>query len=301
MIGNEIRALTKQAKKVLPAPVIGALRAGMQGMGMLSAPARTLPDFIIIGAQRSGTTSLYRLLSAHPAVARPTASKGIGYFDVNYARGMRWYRGHFPLRLTTGFLPGSAARQVFESSGYYCFHPLAAARISKDLPDVKLVMMLRDPVERAYSAHRHELVRGFETEDFPTALELEDGRLAGENQRLIDDQQYQSHNHRHHAYLRRGLYAQQIRRIHEVVGSDRLYLLDADDFFQHPVEEFRALLRWLGLPDYIPDTVPAENAQPRAAMDEQLRARLRDYFAIPDSELADLMGKTPSWRRASEG
>ncbi|PCC27458.1 sulfotransferase [Glutamicibacter sp. BW80] len=297
MIGNRIRALTKQAKKVLPAPVIGALRAGMQGIGMLSAPARTLPDFIIIGAQRSGTTSLYRLLSAHPAVARPTASKGIGYFDVDYARGMRWYRGHFPLRLTAAILPGSSVRQVFESSGYYCFHPLAAERISTDLPDVKLVMMLRDPVERAYSAHRHELVRGFETEDFETALELEDQRLAGEDQRLIDDPQYQSHNHRHHAYLRRGLYAQQIRRIHEAVGSDRLYLMDADDFFQHPIEEFRTLLKWLGLPDSIPDSVPAENAQPRAEMDEQLRARLRDYFAAPDSELAELMGKTPSWRR----
>lgn len=297
MSTNGLRALSKQAQQVLPAPAVSRLRALTQRFGTLTASGRALPDFIIIGAQRSGTTSLYRLLSAHPSVARPTVSKGIGYFDVNYAKGMKWYRGHFPLNLTTKLFARTANPQVFESSGYYSFHPLAAQRIARDLPNVKLVMMLRDPVERAYSAHRHELVRGFETEAFEEALDLEDGRLEGETERLLAEPDYQSHHHRHHAYLRRGLYAQQIKRIQEAVGKDRLYLMDADDFFTDSVEEFRALQKWLGLPDWVPDSVPAENAQPRAAMDEQLRRSLREYYEEADRELAELTGKTPSWRR----
>lgn len=292
-----IRSLTKQAKQKLPEPAVSSLRMVVQRFGQLTARYRSLPDFIIVGAQRSGTTSLYRLLSAHPQVARPTMSKGIGYFDINYAKGAKWYRGHFPLRFSNGFSRGKSRQLVFESSGYYSFHPLAAQRIANDLPQTKLVMMLRDPVERAYSAHRHELVRGFENESFERALELEDQRLAAETERLISEPNYQSHSHRHHAYLRRGLYAEQIKRIHAAVGEDRLYLMDADDFFHNSIEEFLNLQKWLGLSPWVPATVPAENAQPRAAMDEELRASLRDYYAQADHELAQLMGRTPSWRR----
>ena len=297
MSTNGIRALTKYAKQVLPAPALSGLRSMVQSFGMLTAEGRALPDFIIIGAQRSGTTSLYRLLSAHPAVARPTVSKGIGYFDINYDKGMRWYRGHFPFRFIAQLSARSANPLVFESSGYYSFHPLAAERIARDLPNTKLIMMLRDPVERAHSAHRHELVRGFESESFEDALGLENIRVEGEAGRLIAEPNYQRHHHRHHAYLRRGLYAQQIRRIQDAVGTDRLYLMDADDFFNDSIQEFRALQKWLGLPDWVPDTVPSENAQPRAAMDERLRASLREYYEEPDRELAQILGKEPSWRR----
>ena len=297
MSTNGIRAIAKHAKQVLPAPAVSGLRSMVQSFGMLTASGRALPDFIIIGAQRSGTTSLYRLLSAHPAVARPTVSKGIGYFDIHYDKGIRWYRGHFPIKIGAQLSTRSANPQVFESSGYYSFHPMAAERIARDLPNTKLVMMLRDPVERAYSAHRHGLVRGFESESFENALGLEEIRLEGEAERLITEPNYQSHHHRHHAYLRRGLYAQQIRRIQDAVGKDRLYLMDADDFFNESIQEFLALQKWLGLPEWVPLTVPAENAQPRAPMDERLRASLREYYEEPDRDLAQLLGQEPSWRR----
>lgn len=292
-----MRSLTRTAKKVLPGPVQGGIRAGLQRFGTLTATARTLPDFIIIGAQRSGTTSLYRLLSAHPDVVRPTASKGIGYFDVNYAKGAAWYQGHFPLTAMAKWATKPRVPQVFESSGYYAFHPLAATRIASDLPGAKLVMMLRDPVERAYSAHRHELVRGFESEEFEQAIELEESRLDGETERIEAESRYQSYHHRHHAYLRRGRYAEQIKRIKAAIGEDRLYLVDADDFFRNPAEEFLRLQAWLGLTEWIPDSIPAENAQPRSPMSPQLRERLRKYYAEPDDDLAQVMGRTPSWRR----
>ncbi|GAA4373739.1 sulfotransferase family protein [Paeniglutamicibacter cryotolerans] len=297
MTKSGLRSLTGTAKKVLPGGVQDGIRAGIQRFGTMTAPARMLPGFIIIGAQRSGTTSLYRLLSAHPDVVRPTASKGIGYFDLNYAKGQAWYQGHFPLSATARLATRPQAPQVFESSGYYAFHPLAADRIANDLPGVKLVMMLRDPVERAYSAHRHEFVRGFETEEFEPAIELEDSRLEGEVERLSVEPDYQSFHHRHHAYLCRGRYAEQIRRIRGAVGDDGLYLMDADDFFGDPSAEFQRLQAWLGLNNWIPEQIPAENAQPRSPMDPELRKRLRAYYEAPDNDLAVLMGRKPSWRR----
>jgi hypothetical protein len=174
-----------------------------------------LPGFLIVGAQRCGTTSFYRALSQHPAILKAVLHKGVHYFDTNYDRGMGWYRAHFPLKANarrvhrvTGTTP-----LTFESSPYYMFHPLAAERIARDLPGVKVVILVRDPVERAYSAHAHESARGFETEPFERALELEHERLRGETERIIAQPSYVSLSHQHHAYRARGKYCEQLSRL----------------------------------------------------------------------------------------
>jgi len=141
-------------------------------MGQLTHSARMLPGFLIVGAQRCGTTTMYRDLSQHPAVMKAVLHKGVHYFDTDYFRGMSWYQGHFPLKASARRVAREAgtAPVTFESSPYYMFHPLAAQRIHRDLPGVKLLVLVRDPVERAYSAHAHELGRGYETEPFERAL-----------------------------------------------------------------------------------------------------------------------------------
>lgn len=286
---SALRRSTQWARRHAPAPVVRLARTSVDQWGSATAGLRLLPSFVIVGAQRSGTTTLYRLLSDHPAVLRPTTAKGIGYFDLNYDRGPQWYRGHFPIRWRRSSV-------TFESSGYYSFHPHAIARLVHDLPQAKLVMMLRDPVDRAYSAHRHEFNRGFESEPFHRAVELESARLAGEVERMLAEPKYQSLAHRHHAYLGRGRYVEQVRRIQDLVGGDRLHLLDADRFFDQPREQFESLQRWLGLPLWQPDRVPAENAQPREPMDRGLRAELTSYFEPFDRQLEELTGMRPSWR-----
>ncbi|MGX9901863.1 hypothetical protein ACW0JT_22150 [Arthrobacter sp. SA17] len=94
---NTFRDLSHWASGHLPSGVADAARAAAEAAGTVTAGLRMMPSLIIVGTQRSGTTTLYRLLSDHPGVIRPTASKGVGYFDLNYHRGHSWYRGHFPL------------------------------------------------------------------------------------------------------------------------------------------------------------------------------------------------------------
>src|SRR6185295_13954928 len=104
-----------------------------------------------------------------------------------------WYRGHFPLRWPAERrMPASTTPDAFEACTYYLFHPFAMERIAADYPDLKLVAMLRDPVERAYSAYKHELARGFEWETFERALDLEEERLVGEVERMHRDVTYES-------------------------------------------------------------------------------------------------------------
>src|SRR5690606_1705482 len=119
-----------------------------------------------------------------------------------------------------------------ESSPYYMFHPLAAERFARDLDGVRVVVMLRDPVERAYSAFTHERARGFETApDFETALALEEERLAGEVDRMRADPTYVSRHHQHNAYVARGRYVEQLERLEELLGRDRIHVVDSGDFF----------------------------------------------------------------------
>jgi hypothetical protein len=266
--------------------------------GRVTAAARVSPDFLIVGGQRCGTTSLFKTLSAHPAVLTPVLHKGVHYFDTSYANGPNWYRAHFPLRATasraerrTGVRP-----LAFESSPYYMFHPLAADRIARDLPDVKLLVLLRDPVERAYSAHAHELARGFETEDFETALALEDERLAGEAERIVADPSYSSHSHQHHAYLQRGRYIDHLERLTGLFGRDRVHVIDSHRFFEEPEPVYDGVLEFLGLPQRGYPPFERHNARPRSPMDDALRRKLEEHFEPYDERLTAWLGQPLTWR-----
>jgi hypothetical protein len=274
-------------------------RRGVRLIGKHSSEIRLLPDFLLVGTQRGGTTSLHRAIAAHPSVVTPLFHKGVHYFDIDYARGMRWYRGHFPVaplaRARIRQAPGKA--QTFESSGYYMHHPLAPHRIAADLPGVRLLVVLRDPVERAYSAHRHEYVRGFETEEsFERALELEPERLAGEVERMLADPSYRSFSHRHHSYLDRSRYAPQIRRLFELFGRERVHVLDSEAFFERPEEEFDRVLDFLGLARWHPPAFERHNARPRSPMTSATRERLERHFEPHDAELSTLLGRPLAWR-----
>jgi hypothetical protein len=282
--------------------IVRSTRRRVRGLSVatarVSAPLRLLPDFLIVGAQRCGTTSLFKTLAQHPMVARPFLRKGIHYFDMNYDRRLRWYRGQFPIEATSRLRRlGRGRPRTGESSPYYLFHPLAGQRIAADLPGVRLIVLVRDPVERAYSAHSHELARGFETEDFERAIELEDDRLAGESERMLADPWYESHSWQHHAYLRRGCYIDQVTQLEELVGPDRLLVVDSHDFFIRPAETVPEVLDFLGLPLAAGITYEQHNARARPPLPAALRNRLDEHFRPYDEKLAAWWGRTPSWRR----
>ena len=268
--------------------------------GQLTQHARMLPDFLIVGAQRSGTTSMYKTLSQHPAVLKAVLRKGVHYFDVGYTNGPGWYRAQFPLQYTaTRRQRALGVRPLTgESSPYYMFHPLAAERIARDLPSVRLIVLLRDPVERAYSAHTHEVARGYDPEkSFEHALELEEERTRGEAERIIADPTYNSHSLQHQSYVARGRYVEQIERLERAVGRDRIHVVDSQDFFEKPEPAYREVLSYLGLPELGSPDFEQHNARPRSPMSDSLRTKLDEYFLPYDERLAGWLGATPSWRR----
>jgi hypothetical protein len=285
-------------RKAAPRTLKHTGRRAYVRMGTATAGLRLQPTFIMIGAQRCGTTSLFRALMAHPQVVRPTFHKGINYFDLNYYRGPDWYRGHFPLAEIARRKTRSLGEPVaFEASGYYFYHPFAVERIARDLPGVKLVVMLRDPVERAFSAYKHEYARDFEWETFEKALELEDDRLIGEIERMRRDPAYESFPHRHHSYRHRGQFAEQLDRVLSHFSRDQLHVMDSETFFTQPAEQYRELLAFLGLRSFEPASFGQYNARPGEPMPAGLRRTLEAHYAPHNERLAALLDRPPQWAR----
>jgi hypothetical protein len=274
-------------------------RGSRRAVGRWTSSHRMDPTFLIIGSQRCGTTSLFRAIAAHPAVVPPTFHKGVHYFDINYTRGMDWYRGHFPLRRSAQRATAGLGRPPAsgESSPYYMHHPAGPRRIAAALPGIKLIALLRDPVERAFSAYKHEVARGFEDQPFERALELEESRLEGEVERLLADPGYRSMAHQHQAYVTRGRYAEQLTRVIDAVGRDRLLILESEQFFVDGPAVYRQVLDFLELPDWSPAAFEQHNARPSAPLAAELRARLEEQLQPHDEALAELMGRVPAWRR----
>ena len=268
-------------------------------VGSLTADQRAMPSFLIVGAQRGGTTSLFKALLQHPSFIPPRMRKGVHYFDVAYGNGQSWYLGHFPRRTQLEARSRRIGAPVItgEASPYYMWHPAVPGRIAADVPGVKLVALLRDPVERAYSGYAHEFARGFETESFERALELEPSRLAGERERLLADPASGSHAMQHLAHAGRGEYVDQLLTLEAAVGRDRLMVLDSSDYFADPKPVFAQLCEFLGIPDAPDVTHDRHNARPRSTMSPELEARLRERYAPYDRRLVDWLGWTPSWCR----
>jgi Sulfotransferase domain len=259
---------------------------------------RVLPDFLIIGAQKSGTSSLYRYLEQHPQV-RGSMPKEVHYFDGgleagvdSYALGEGWYRAHFPLRAEM------AGKRAFEASPLYLLHPLAAERIAALLPQVKLVALLRNPTDRALSHYFHNVrdnaLRHYQ-EDLPPleAMAAEEARLAP----VLAAGDYKSEAYRAYTYKARGRYLEQLQRYLDRFPRDSLLVLRAEDLFEDPGPLMRRLGDFLGLDrarepaDFRAMNVGAN----REPVQPGVREALDAYFAPHNRALFAALGQDFGW------
>jgi hypothetical protein len=225
-------------------------------------------------------------------------NKGVHYFDTGYDHSDSWYRSHFPSDPYRGYIQrrhGVDRVITGEGSPYYVFHPLAPARIAEVLPTCRSILILRDPVERAHSQYQHEFARGFETLPFEEALQREEERLLGEEDRMIADPGYYSFSHQHHSYVARGMYRLQIERWLRYFPREQLMVIRSADLFTDPDPIVRAVERFLGIREASLPPYDKMNAHSYASMSARSRAFLESRFRDPDRELADLLGHDLGW------
>ena len=249
---------------------------------------RTLPRFIIVGGQRCGTSLLYDNIIMHPAV-RPCLGEETFYFSKNYSKGWPWYRAHFPLKsmiLISG-----------EVSSDYLFHPLAPKRIMARLPDVKLIILLRNPVDRAFSHYSHEVSKGREDKPFEDALALEEMRLAGEKDKVMSQEDYVSEDMDYFSYKARGHYADQIIRWFGYFPRNQILILKTEDFYMYPSGVINEVYKFLdlkiyGLSDFEDSTYERDKYKD---MLPSTREMLSEYYKPHNEKLYNLIKRDMQW------
>lgn len=278
-------------------------RVGVRALDLYrlaSSPARVLPDFVIIGGQKCGTTSLYNYLVEHPNVA-PARNKETRFFHTRrYGRGQLWYRASFITagRKRRAETDGSRTLVTGESTPEYLFFPQVPARVRQTIPQVKLIALLRNPVDRAFSHYHHKVRNGRESLTFEEAVNREADRLAGERERVRKDPYYYSYNLDHYSYLSRGLYLEQLEAWREYFPPEQVMILRSEDLYKDAGAVVERTVRFLGLHTATPQNYPTHNVGGyEDEMDPALRTDLLEYFRPYNQRLYEYLGTDLGWDR----
>lgn len=266
-----------------------------------NARYRSLPDFLVIGAQRCGTSSLYKYLGRHPRVI-PSLRKEIEFFSTRYSEGEAWYRAHFPLKARMDALRAVRGypSQTFEATPDYLLHPAAAERAAQLVPDARIIVLVRNPIDRAYSHFQHNRRLGQEPLQFEEALDQEHVRLSGELERISHDPAYPARYLRRYSYVTRGLYAEQLAPWRAQFAADRILIVSSEDLFSRTAETFLSMLEFLGLPPWRPAafdnySYASPSDRPSTGMPDDLRVRLTAVFSAPNIQFYAIAGRDFGW------
>ena len=304
MSGPTLRARTNRTlRRTLPRPAYQFVVRRYADVRILArrnpGRGRLLPDFLLIGAAKAGTTSLYAWLAEHPFVV-PAAKKEVHYFDYGHYQGEDWYRSHFP---------SAAEREAFvrrhgqpfltgEASPSYLSHRWAQQRVAAELPEARLLVALRNPVDRAYSQYRMSCLEGEEELSFEEAIEREEERLRPELARVEADPRYNSWPIGCWSYLLRSRYAEHLERWLALFPRERFCFVRTEDVAASPQQALDEVHAFLGLPPHRHDELRRLHvAEPYEPMEAATRARLVDYFRPHNERLYELVGVDFGWER----
>jgi hypothetical protein len=235
----------------------------------------TLPDFVVIGAPKCGTTFFYNLLVKHPHVEH-AACKEPNYFDLLFDEGTEWYRHCFPRpRWKDG-------RETItgEATPSYLYHPHVPERMAEVIPQARLIALLRNPVDRTYSAYYHRMRSGKETRKFEDAIEA-----------ALDSPSY--------GHLSRAIYVDHLLHWSRFYSDEQMLVLKSEDLFERPREILQCVLDFLDLPNWEPEASEGLDKRNKGGyewkMDQATRRRLTEFFEPHNRRLYDHLGVDFGW------
>jgi hypothetical protein len=287
-------------RRVLPLSTYASMKSGYRHARALAGRnpgrGRLLPDYLIIGSTKCGTTSLHGWLNEHPFVAETT--KEIHFFNMNYDRGADWYRCHFPYETEREQFAREHGRPylIGEGTASYLAHYWTPQRVAKLVPDARLVVSLRDPADRAHSQYHYFRRRGSEpAETFEEALDLEAERLAGHEEHEIAEPYFHSWQVYRWGYHRTSRYAEHLERWFEVFPREQFLFLSFDEIVASPQRALDKVHTHVGLPAHEHTDLPVLNSGSYRPMAEETRERLNAYFAPHNRRLYELTGIDFGW------
>ncbi|MGB0805833.1 MAG: sulfotransferase domain-containing protein [Salibacteraceae bacterium] len=219
-----------------------------------TAPFRKTPDFVIIGVQKGGTTSLFHYLGQHPDI-RLSSKKEVHFFDSSFNKGGLWYKSHFP------FLWNK--RITGEASPEYFYFPEVPKRMKKICPDAKIILLLRNPAERAISHFYHNNKKHKGNREpiakYKEAFALSSDRIKNREFDIRDGHKVISYENWHYSYLEKGDYSTQLERWLNYFDKDQILVRASEDFFQDPKPLLKECYSFLGVKEIYPNDLKPKN------------------------------------------
>jgi hypothetical protein len=262
-----------------------------------TGPSHVLPDFLIIGTARSGTTSLYEYLSQHPSVI-PGVGKEVYYFDKKFDKGINWYKSFFPTKLSKSLLENKQKNKCLtgEATPRYLHYPHAPKRVFDLIPNVKLIVLMRNPIDRAFSHYQMEVGSGNEELSFEEAIQQEEKRILDDMKKMESDENFYSVYFYRKSYLTRGIYVNQLKRWFEYFPREQFLILKSEDLYSKTSEVYDQVLDFLGLPNFELNSFKAHRMRKYSAIGEETRKKLADYFKPYNKQLYQLLDRNFDWK-----
>jgi len=257
-----------------------------------------LPDFLIIGFPKCGTTSLYEYLIQHPDI-HPPVGKEIDYFDRLYHKGLNWYKVRFPVIFQKNYINKILGKKFLtgEATPRYIIHPHAPKRIKKIIPNSKFIVLLRNPVDRAFSHHQMNLKNDYEYCSFDEAIKNEKKRIEGRYEKMIKDQNYYSWDYDLFAYMQQGIYFDKIKKWFDVFPKEQFLFLQSEIFLKNPSIVYHQALKFLKLSKWEPEEYRLfkKRSDEQSNINPQLRKQLNEFFKPHNEKLFELIGTRFDW------
>ena len=256
-----------------------------------------LPNYYIIGFPKCGTTSLHFYLGEHSCIHLPIG-KEIDYFDRLYSRGLNWYRVSFPFRFQ--FLSNKILGKQFitgEATPRYINHPHALQRIKKTTPNAKFIIILRNPIDRAYSHYTTNLEHDYEHLSFEDAIKHEKERTKGRWEKMERDENYYSWDRDLYSYLEHGIYYPKIKKWFSEFPREQFLIIQTERFQKNPSETYHKALKFLNLPNFNLEKYVfyKKRDYKKSKILDSTRKELFEFFKPHNEQLYEFLGRRFDW------
>ena len=257
---------------------------------------RKKPDFLIVGAQKCGTTSLFGEIKLHPNfLSNANTKKEIHYFDNYYHYGKKWYLSNFPLK-EIFYKDKNDKKITGEASPYYMFHPHSIRRIHNLFPSMKLIVMLRNPIDRAFSHYNHMVRYGLENLTFEDALKAEEGRIKKDKHLFRINDYHYGHSHRTYSYKNRGFYINQILNIRKYFPAEQLLIIKSEDYYKNPKKIHDSISLFLNISKFPTLEKITKNKGNYKSLSEKIRNKISLYFEPYNEKLYRYLDQDFDWK-----
>ena len=252
----------------------------------ISEQTLRLPDFLVIGPQKSGTTALYQYLTDHPHICSASVNE-IFFFDFKYDFGIDWYKSHFPIIPEFDYLTGEASATYFNSVK-------AMERIAEILPNVKLIFIIRDPIDRAISDYYMKVRDGLESRDMKEAIISEIDFFKRESVDFLEPGS--KFFIKHKGYVRNGLYFYFLKMYMDVFDLQNTILINSGKLLNSPRETMKTVFEFLGVEDHKGHYPLINKGNYSKKVDQSVFNDLSNFFKPHNQLLEDLIYTKLNWK-----